>query len=120
MKTDARLFSHLPGGVKIRSLLALAVILLVAWLLVESPLFHRSAPPSLHLTDLHSVSQFQSLFNADVGTPRLLLMLSPTSPTCHAGASWVRTELLEKYRTASVRVYAIWTFKLTFHSRDHS
>ncbi len=71
MKTAARLFSHLPGGVKIRSLLALAVILLAAWLIVESPLFHQSA-------DLHSVDQFQSLFNADVGTPRLVLMLSPT------------------------------------------
>jgi hypothetical protein len=78
MKTAARLFSHLPGGVKIRSLLALAVILLAAWLIVESPLFHQSAPPNLHLTDLHSVDQFQSLFNADVGTPRLVLMLSPT------------------------------------------
>ncbi len=78
MKTDARLLSRLPGGVKVRSLLALAVILLAAWLIVESPLFHPSAPPGVHLTDLHSVGQFQSLFNADVGTPRLVLMLSPT------------------------------------------
>ena len=78
MKTDARLLSRLPGSVKVRSLLALAVILLAAWLIVESPLFHPSAPPGVHLTDLHSVGQFQSLFNADVGTPRLVLMLSPT------------------------------------------
>ena len=78
MKTDARLFSRLPGGLKVRSLLALAVILLAAWLIVESPLFHRIAPPGVHLTDLNSVGQFQQLFNADVGTPRLVLILSPT------------------------------------------
>jgi hypothetical protein len=78
MKIDSRLFARFPGGVKARSLLALAVILLAAWLIVESPLFHKTAPPGMHLTDLHSVGQFQQLFNADAGTPRLVLILSPT------------------------------------------
>jgi hypothetical protein len=78
MKTPARLFSRFPGGVKIGSLLALALILLSAWLIVESPLFHPSAPPGMHLTDLHSVGEFQTLFNQDVGSPRLVLVLSPT------------------------------------------
>jgi hypothetical protein len=78
MKTHAHLFSRLPGGLKVRSLLALAVILLAAWLVVESPLFHKTAPAGVHLTDLNSVSQFQKLFNAGVGTPRLVLILSPT------------------------------------------
>ena len=78
MKTPTRLFSRLPGGVKVRSLLALAVILLASWLVVASPLFHKTAPPQVHLTDLHSVGQFQQLFNADTGTPRLVLILSPT------------------------------------------
>ena len=76
MKTASRIFSL--GGVKLRSLLALAIILLSAWLIVESPLFHKTAPPDIHLTDLNSVGQFQQLFNADVGTPRLVLILSPT------------------------------------------
>jgi hypothetical protein len=78
MKTDSRLFSRLPRGLKVRNLLALAIILLVVWLVVESPLFHKTAPAGVHLTDLHSVEQFQSLFNADTGTPRLVLILSPT------------------------------------------
>jgi len=78
MKTDSRIVAHFPGGVKTRSLLALAAILLAAWLIVESPLFHKTAPPGTHLTDLHSVGQFQQLFNADVGTPRLVLIFSPT------------------------------------------
>ena len=78
MKRDARIFSRLPGGVKVRSLLALAVILLAAWLIVESPLFHKTAPPGVHLSDPHSVGQFQKIFNADTGMPRLVLILSPT------------------------------------------
>ena len=78
MKTDSRIVAHFPGSVKARSLLALAAILLAAWLIVESPLFHKTAPPGTHLTDLHSVGQFQQLFNADTGTPRLVLILSPT------------------------------------------
>ncbi len=78
MNVDTRLFSRLPGGVKVRSLLALMGILLAAWLVVQSPLFHKTAPPGVHLTDLHSVGQFQQLFNTDVGTPRLILILSPT------------------------------------------
>jgi len=78
MKTPARLFSRFPGGVKVPSLLALAIILLSAWLIVESPLFHPTVPPGMHLTDLHSVGEFQTLFNEDVGTPRLVLVLSPT------------------------------------------
>lgn len=78
MNRGSRIFSHLPRGVKVRSLLALVVILLAAWLIVESPLFHKTAPPGEHLTDLHSIGQFQQLFNADAGTPRLVLILSPT------------------------------------------
>lgn len=78
MKRDARFFSRLPGGVKIRGLLALAIILLVIWLVVESPLFHKTAPAGVPLTDLRSVEQFQNLFNKDVGTPRLVLIFSPT------------------------------------------
>src|SRR5260370_2280440 len=86
MKTNTSLFSRLPGGLKVRSLLALAVILLAAWLIVESPLFHKTAPPACRLTYLHSVRQFQSLFNPDVGTPRLVLTFSPTHPTSLAPA----------------------------------
>ncbi len=63
---------------KFRNLLVLAVIVLGAWLLVESPLFHKAAPPGVQLTDLHSVAEFQARFNTDTGTPRLVLIFSPT------------------------------------------
>lgn len=78
MKANTRIMSALPGGLKVRSLLALVVLLLATWLIVESPLFHKTAPPGTELTDLHSVGQFQAMFNADVGTPRLVLIFSPT------------------------------------------
>ena len=78
MKRNAGILSRLSGRVKIGSLLALIVILLISWLIVESPLFPKSAPPGLQLTDLKSVDQFQTMFNADVDTPRLVLIFSPT------------------------------------------
>jgi hypothetical protein len=66
------------GRVQLRNLLLLAVLLLVCWAVVASPLFHKVAPPGLRLTDLRSVGQYQALFNAAVGTPRLVLIFSPT------------------------------------------
>ncbi len=35
-------------------------------------------PPGITLTDLRSVAQLQSLFDSGRGTPRLVLILSPT------------------------------------------
>ena len=65
-------------GKRVLSVGLFVVILLAAWLIAESPLFHKTAPASVQLTDLHSVDQFQALFNADTGMPRLVLILSPT------------------------------------------
>jgi hypothetical protein len=70
--------ARLPGRVQIRNLLALGAILLACWAAVQSPLFHRVAPPGLQLSDLRSVTQFQTMFNADAGMPRLVLIFSPT------------------------------------------
>ena len=104
---------------KMRNLLVLGVIVLVSgWLAVYSPLFHKTAPVGIQLTDLHSVKQFQRLFNADTGMPRLVLIYSPTCALCINSAHWLQTEILEKYPRAKLRVYAIWTSKLVFDSRD--
>ena len=59
-------------------LLTLAALLLAAWLIVDSPLFHKAAPPGLRLTDLRAVSQLRARFEADRGMTRLILVLSPT------------------------------------------
>ena len=59
-------------------LLTLTALLLAVWLIAESPFFHKTAPPGLRLTDLRSVSQLRARFDADRGTTRLILVLSPT------------------------------------------
>jgi hypothetical protein len=59
-------------------LLTLAVLLLAVWLIAESPLFHKTAPPGLRLSDLHAVSQLRTRFDVDRGMTRLILVLSPT------------------------------------------
>jgi hypothetical protein len=59
-------------------LLTLATLLLAVWLVAESPLFHKTAPPGLRLSDLRAVSQLRARFDADRGMTRLILVLSPT------------------------------------------
>ena len=59
-------------------LLTFAVLLLAVWLIAESPLFHKTAPPGLRLSDLQAVSQLRARFDADRGMTRLILVLSPT------------------------------------------
>jgi hypothetical protein len=41
-------------------------------------LFGVTPPPGITLTDLHSVGQLESLFEAGQGSPRLVLIMSPT------------------------------------------
>ena len=48
-------------------LLTLAALLLAAWLIAESPLFHKTAPPGLRLSDLRAMSQLRARFDADRG-----------------------------------------------------
>jgi len=58
-----------------------------------------------------------SVFNHGVGTPRLILLLSPTCPTCLTGASWVRDQILRRYPLAKVDVIAVWMPVLPGDSR---
>jgi len=41
-------------------------------------LFGVTPPPGITLTDLHSVGQLESLFDAGQGSTRLVLIMSPT------------------------------------------
>ena len=41
-------------------------------------LFGVTPPPGITLTDLHTVGQLQSLFDGGKGSPRLVLIMSPT------------------------------------------
>jgi hypothetical protein len=45
---------------------------------VRLPWEPPAAPAGLILTDLHDLADLQSAFNADVGKPRLVMLVSPT------------------------------------------
>jgi hypothetical protein len=57
---------------------AVLVLLLAGWAVDRKYISHASPPPGITLTDLHSVDQLRTLFDADAGTIRLVLVLSPT------------------------------------------
>ncbi len=62
-----------------RALVVVVVIGLVGLFVVKPFLEHPNGnAPGVVLTDLHNVADLQARFNADVGTPRLILLLSPT------------------------------------------
>ena len=57
----------------------LAPLALVASLALLAPSCRQVPPlPAAALTDLATLDQFRESFNADVGRPRLLVLLSPT------------------------------------------
>ena len=67
-----------------------------------------SALPAQVLEDLRGLDDLRKRFNASIGSPRLVLLLSPTCPVCVRGAKWVQQSLLEAHPQQDLRVYAIW------------
>jgi hypothetical protein len=65
-----------------RKAAALAAVIVLAGILLfwgyKHGLFGVTPPPGITLTDLHSVGQLQSIFDAGKGSPRLVLIMSPT------------------------------------------
>ena len=63
------------GMVKIIAIVAVISIALI--LFTYKPWQEVAASPTT-LADLHDIQELQTLFNQDEGTPRLILLLSPT------------------------------------------
>jgi hypothetical protein len=65
---------RLAGGV-----VGLVLLVFLAGWVVEKKWFSHATPPAgVTLTDLHGVGQLRDLFDADAGSTRLILVLSPT------------------------------------------
>lgn len=63
----------------VRPLALSLVLVLGAWLIAgRPPLWHEADPPRDGLTELRGVDDLRTRFNADAGTTRLILILSPT------------------------------------------
>ncbi len=60
------------------------------------------------LMDLPDIEELRTLFNQDEGKPRLILVFSPTCPTCRASAQWVQQNILEKNPSVDLEVYVVW------------
>jgi len=59
--------------------LGIALVALVGLVVMGVRLTHRdSGPPPAGISDLNDIQQLQARFNEDAGSPRLVLLLSPT------------------------------------------
>jgi len=57
--------------------------------------------------------QLRQQFNADKGKVRILLVLSPSCPSCRTGARTVETEVFAKVRSTKLAGYIAWGPYLT-------
>lgn len=55
-----------------------------------------------------TLADLKSQFNEDKGAPRLIVLVSPTCPTCTGGADWIESEILQRFPGLNIRVYAVW------------
>lgn len=54
------------------------------------------------------LEDLKSQFNADKGTPRLVVLVSPTCPGCVSGAGWIQEYILKRNPKVDLKVYAVW------------
>lgn len=57
-------------------------------------------------------------FNADVGTVRLVTLVSPTCGACLRGGADLRTQVFGKINSAKLRGYVVWVPKLDGHETN--
>lgn len=60
------------------------------------------------LREITNQDDLRAQFNLDLGTQRLILLLSNGCPSCVAGAEWVQERILATHPDLDLRVYAIW------------
>ena len=68
----------------------------------------HSTTRSTAVPELKGLGQLRSVFNDHSGEPRLIVLASPTCPTCVVGTSWIRQHVLEAHPHARLSVIVVW------------
>ncbi len=65
----------------------------------------KNVPLTVLSDDLHELKE---AFNADQGSARVVMIVSPQCPACRRGASVVDAEALSKIKSDRLKVYVVW------------
>jgi hypothetical protein len=87
--------------------LGIAAPLIAAGAYFLSPAGTPPGQPALATIGENTLAGFQAEFNQSSNTARLVLLLSPTCPTCLEGASSVE-KILKDHSQPPVTVFAVW------------
>lgn len=86
--------------------LATAFAMLSAWLLAAgAPVFSQDKP---YPEPDQQLQLLKNQFNADVGKVRILFIGDPTCPPCRHGASVIQENVVKRFATDKLVVYAVW------------
>jgi len=83
------------------------VVLLLAITYVWGPSSVPAGQPPLVTLSNRNFGEFERAFDAKADVPRLVLLLSPTCPTCLRGASAAQ-QLLARFSNQKVSVLVVW------------
>ena len=71
----------------------------------QSPAEKKKAQLTVLSSDLHELKE---AFNADQGSTRVLLIVSPRCPACRRGAEIVEKQALSQIKSDHLKVYVVW------------
>ncbi len=71
----------------------------------------KTSSSTAQLHELNDIQQLRKVFNAAKGSPRLILLLSPTCPACVLAARLVQEEIMIEYADPNFKVFVVWLKK---------
>jgi hypothetical protein len=71
----------------------------------QAPAENKNAQLTVLSSDLHELKE---AFNADQGSARVLMIVSPQCPACRRGAGIVEKQALSQIKSEHLKVYVVW------------